>query len=192
MTGFWNYKKRKEEKSRARAKPKVTYKTTKKPSDKPVQPRSKAISTKAKAKGTIKKPITLPRATPLLNAKESKKFLKKVEDDLKYPVGPVPTPKLPKVMPKKPVPDKLPISQTPDNPQKRKYTKVADNYYIEQAVIKFEARDINTAIDKAVIKLREAMPNIQQHVEKGDHAKLMEFKKQGSQYQIMYELVFQR
>ena len=41
----------------------------------------------------MSKPIA---ATPKLNVKESERFLDLVEDGLKHPVGPVPTPKLPK------------------------------------------------------------------------------------------------
>jgi len=40
-------------------------------------------------------PIT---PTPRLNIKESKEFLKKVEEGLKNPIGPVPTPKINKVV----------------------------------------------------------------------------------------------
>jgi hypothetical protein len=41
----------------------------------------------------MSKPIA---ATPKLNVKESERFLAMVEDGLKHPCGPVPTPKLPK------------------------------------------------------------------------------------------------
>ena len=37
------------------------------------------------------------KATPVLNKKESKRFLKKIEEGLKNPVGLVPTPKLEEV-----------------------------------------------------------------------------------------------
>jgi len=33
-----------------------------------------------------------------LNYKDSKKFLKRIEEDLKHPVGPVPTPKIEKAV----------------------------------------------------------------------------------------------
>jgi len=44
----------------------------------------------------MKFPIFTP--TPRLNKKDSKIFLKKVEEGLKHPVGPVPTPKIERVL----------------------------------------------------------------------------------------------
>ena len=43
----------------------------------------------------MSKPIA---ATPKLNVKESERFLDMVEEGLKHPCGPVPTPKLPKAL----------------------------------------------------------------------------------------------